>query len=290
MLSHFFISEEILVNSANRNAVGGVAAWDPAAGALRAAAGLAEERGIFLGHDAHAALDVRVAADRDGLTQLLAMVVSRAVLDADPGAQIALVAAREEGDRVRYEVHGAAQVASEGALGKLARRLGVGVCEGPPPAVEVALAESAPEALPPATAVPADGSSARRSVPAGKRAVVLCVEDNPVHRRLLADVLARRPQVEAVFAEDAAAGIRLALKHRPNLVLLDLQLADLSGLVMLERLRADPLTAATRVVILSADVLPGREEAVLRAGADVFLAKPVDVGELLATVDRLLAP
>jgi hypothetical protein len=164
----------------------------------------------------------------------------------------------------------------------------VALHDGPPPVVEVAIAGPEPDGLAAGSGVPAGASSAGPSATGGERAVVLCIEDNPVHTRLLADVLARRPQVEAVFAGDATGGIRLALQRRPDLVLLDLQLSDLPGIVVLERLRAHPVTANTRFVILSADVLPGREDEVRRAGADVFLGKPVDIGELLATVDRLL--
>jgi CheY-like chemotaxis protein len=212
------------------------------------------------------------------------MVLSRAVLDAEPGGQIGLVAvpapAAAAPERLRFEVRGGLRLAAGAGAGKLAGRLGVTLENGPPPVIEVALAASQPRTvrfLPTSTE------------PGTERAAVLCIDDNLANARLVLGVLRHRPGVEALFAQDAAAGIRIAQERRPDLILLDLHLPDLPGTAVLACLRADRATAGIPIAVVSADALAGRRDEVLRAGADAFLAKPIDVGELLATIDRLLA-
>jgi len=257
-----------------------VPAWVPAADALRAVGPLAHDRGVALGHDSHAALEASVVAEREGLAQLLTMLLSRAVLDAGPGAEIGLIATPAPPQRLRFEVRGGAKLAAGPAVGRLAGRLGVTIDDGPPPAVEVALVAPEPRA---ARFLPASGE------PGVDRAVVLCIDDNLANAQLLLGALRHRPNVEAVFAYDAAGGIRLAQERRPALILLDLHLPDLPGTTVLAALRADRRTADIPVAVVSADALAGRREEVLAAGADAFLAKPMDLAHLLATVDRLLA-
>jgi CheY-like chemotaxis protein len=270
---------------ADERETGATPAWEPAATALRAALPLAQARGVAVGRDAHAAIDLHVAGDREGLGQLLTTILSRAVLDAARGAEVALVAVRPASGCLRYEVRGATKRATSPTAHRLAARLGARVDDGPPPGVEVDIAGSTRE---PAGGVPTEAASPRRPSDSG-RAVVLCIDDDPGSARLLASVLARRPETETVFAEDGTSALLLVEDLRPDLVLLDLHLPDIAGIVVLDRLRAHPATGRTPIAILSADVLPGREEELLRAGADAFLAKPLDVTELLAAVDRLLA-
>src|SRR5919199_1763134 len=142
-----------------------VPAWAPAADALRAVGALAHDRGVALDHDGHRAMEARVAAEREGLTELLTMVLSAAVLDAGPGAQLGLVAAPASPRRLRYEVRGGVRLVADPAASTLAGRLGVTIDNGPPPAVEVALAAAEPRTA--------------RFLPSGaRRAVLLCIDDN----------------------------------------------------------------------------------------------------------------
>jgi CheY-like chemotaxis protein len=83
-------------------------------------------------------------------------------------------------------------------------------------------------------------------------------------------------------------GLELARVHRPDLILLDLQLPDTSGEEVLRALRADPATRATPVLVLSADATEGRVESMLAAGASGYLTKPLDVAELLERIDALM--
>ena len=135
-----------------------------------------------------------------------------------------------------------------------------------------------------ATAQPADYRPRR----------VLYIEDNAVNAEVMRGIFAQRPQVRLDVAATAAEGLALLSacppRELPNLVLLDMHLPDGDGLGVLQRLKADPHTAELPVVIVSADAGGGLMEAAARAGAQAYLAKPVNVAELLRLVDDLLEP
>ncbi|MHB8681954.1 MAG: hybrid sensor histidine kinase/response regulator [Acidimicrobiales bacterium] len=119
--------------------------------------------------------------------------------------------------------------------------------------------------------------------------VVLHVEDNPSNASFVAQVLAKRPLVRLVSAADAHMGLELARQHRPQLLLLDLHLPDLSGDEMLYRIKGMPELADTSVVVVSADATPARIRRMLDLGVQGYLTKPVDVEALLALVDEHVA-
>lgn len=119
---------------------------------------------------------------------------------------------------------------------------------------------------------------------------VLYIEDNLSNFRLIERALALRGEVRLIPAMLGGLGLDLAREHRPDLVLLDLHLPDMSGEELLARLRADPATRHIPVVVLSADATPGQVERLLADGARAYLTKPLDIGEFLALVDDVLAP
>ena len=89
--------------------------------------------------------------------------------------------------------------------------------------------------------------------------------------------------LEASTGEEAVA---LATKHRPNLVLMDIQLPDIDGIEALSRLRADDRTASMPILALTAQAMEGDRERFLAAGFDGYLSKPVNIADLVATVAR----
>ena len=91
-----------------------------------------------------------------------------------------------------------------------------------------------------------------------KPVVVLHIEDNPSNASLVEQVLSKRAAVRLVSAAEGRSGLELARQHRPDLVLLDLHLPDLSGDELLHRLKAVPELADTKVVVVSADATPSR--------------------------------
>jgi CheY-like chemotaxis protein len=154
--------------------------------------------------------------------------------------------------------------------------------EGTTFTLELGLAEDqpAPESL------PAPGAEQNA---AGGEHVVLYVEDNPSNLRLVERILAQRRGVRLLAAPRGEIVQDLVRRHRPDLVLLDLQLPGIDGGEVLRRLQADPRTATVPVVMVSADVTPGQREKLLAAGAVEYLGKPLDVSRFLEVVDGLLA-
>jgi two-component system cell cycle response regulator DivK len=112
---------------------------------------------------------------------------------------------------------------------------------------------------------------------------ILIVEDNERNMKLLREVLqvSGYRTVEAVTGE---AAVELALRRAPALVLLDVQLPGLDGVATLARLRDDERTAAVPVLAVTAQAMEGDRQRFLDAGFDGYLAKPVDIGELVAAV------
>ncbi len=117
---------------------------------------------------------------------------------------------------------------------------------------------------------------------------ILIVEDNEKNMKLARDVLQAKgyATLEAVNGE---TGVRLALEHRPDLVLMDIQLPDINGIEAFGRIRANADTAAIPVVAFTASVTPVDRNRIVDAGFDAFIGKPVNLKEFLATVAQVLA-
>jgi len=114
---------------------------------------------------------------------------------------------------------------------------------------------------------------------------VLVVEDNEKNMKLFRDVLhaSGYRTLEAATGERA---VELVFEHRPDLVLMDIQLPDIDGIEALSRLRADDRTASVPVLALTAQAMEGDRERFLAAGFDGYLSKPVDIAEFVATIKR----
>ena len=118
-------------------------------------------------------------------------------------------------------------------------------------------------------------------------ATVLYIDDNQDNIFLLERLFKRRrPDVRLHTAMTGRDGIRAALDDQPALILLDNRLPDTSGEQVLRQLAASPATAAIPVVILSGDSNPLTVNELLAAGAADFLAKPFDIHQLLAIIER----
>jgi len=123
---------------------------------------------------------------------------------------------------------------------------------------------------------------------AGDVRTILYVEDNLSNLELIERLLERMPGVKLVAAMLGGLGLDLAVQHNPDLVLLDLHLPDISGEQALARLRAEPNTRTTPVVVISADATKGRIERLMSAGANGYLTKPLDITEFMRMVEKHL--
>jgi CheY-like chemotaxis protein len=114
---------------------------------------------------------------------------------------------------------------------------------------------------------------------------ILVVEDNEKNMKLFRDVLQARGYeiMEATTGEQA---VELAIEHGPDLVLMDIQLPDIDGVEALGRLRANARTASIPVLALTAQAMEGDRERFLAVGFDGYVSKPVNIVELVGTVQQ----
>jgi two-component system, cell cycle response regulator DivK len=117
---------------------------------------------------------------------------------------------------------------------------------------------------------------------------ILVVEDNAKNMKLVRDVL-QATGYRTMEAATWAQALVLAAEHLPALVLLDIRLPDMDGLDALARLRQDERTASIPVLAITAQAMKGDGERYKEAGFDGYLSKPLDISELLLTVEELLA-
>jgi signal transduction histidine kinase/ActR/RegA family two-component response regulator len=115
---------------------------------------------------------------------------------------------------------------------------------------------------------------------------VLYVEDNPPNIALMQAVLSRRPHWQLSIARTAGEGLDQLRRQRPDLLLLDLHLPDMSGETVLQALRDEPQLRDIPFAILSADALPATVERLRASGAADYLTKPLEVPRLFAVLDR----
>jgi signal transduction histidine kinase len=119
-------------------------------------------------------------------------------------------------------------------------------------------------------------------------AKLLVVDDNPVVLLSVSEFL-RSAGFEVIEAQDAGEGLRQAREHLPDLVLLDVVLPDESGVELCKRLKADSQLKSLFVVLLSSsETSAGSKVSGLEAGADGYIARPIENRELLARVHSLL--
>jgi signal transduction histidine kinase/ActR/RegA family two-component response regulator len=135
-------------------------------------------------------------------------------------------------------------------------------------------------------AVPVPGSG-HVSHGTAKR-TLLYVEDNPANLKLVEQLIARRPDMRLLSAGDAMRGIELAREHRPDMILMDINLPGMSGIRALRILREDPLTQRIPVVAISANAMPHDIRRGLDAGFFRYLTKPIKVDAFMETLDVAL--
>ncbi len=114
---------------------------------------------------------------------------------------------------------------------------------------------------------------------------VLVVEDNDINMKLLHDVLELHGY-NVLQAKDGMEGWRMAREHRPDLILMDIQLPSISGLEATKRLKADETLKSIPVIAITAFAMAGDEERFLEGGCDAYIPKPISIPNFLQTVER----
>jgi PAS domain S-box-containing protein len=117
---------------------------------------------------------------------------------------------------------------------------------------------------------------------------VLYVEDNPANMKLIEGLIARRPNIRLLRAEDGNTGLTIACDHIPDVILMDINLPGMSGIEVLRHLRANRATAHIPVLAISANAMPRDIKNGLMAGFFRYLTKPINVQEFMETLDSAM--
>ncbi len=118
-------------------------------------------------------------------------------------------------------------------------------------------------------------------------AKILYIEDNPGNRTLVQRILMVE-DYDVFEAADGPTGIEIALRVKPDLILMDMNLPDIDGYELTRRMRAIPELAHIPIIAMTANVMQGDREKTLAAGCSGYIPKPIDVDELPNQVARFL--
>jgi PAS domain S-box-containing protein len=259
-----------------------------------------------------------VVADQQRLKQVLLNLISNAIKYNSDDGTVTIAAEEIDGNRLRVKVRdtgpgvkvenqaklfipferlGAEQTGVEGTgLGlALSKRLlemmggSIGVQNNPDRGatfwMELPLVQDPVEQLEtvmPAVPTPVAPASQQR------QRIVLYVEDNLSNITLIEHIIVHRPHVKLVAAMQGRLGLDLAREHRPDLILLDLHLPDISGEDVLHGLRQEAALQNTPVIVISADATRGRIERLQSMGVLDYLPKPLDIKRFLQLLDSCL--
>jgi two-component system cell cycle response regulator DivK len=118
--------------------------------------------------------------------------------------------------------------------------------------------------------------------------LILIIEDDAESRMLEHDILAYNGY-RVLEAGTAEAGLKLAREARPALILMDIRLPGMDGIAALRELRADAATCNIPVIAVTASAMNQDRRQITAAGFDGYHGKPIDIGELIASIREMLA-
>ena len=116
---------------------------------------------------------------------------------------------------------------------------------------------------------------------------ILIVEDNELNMKLFRDLLEAQGY-NILQTRDGMQALDLARKERPDLIVMDIQLPQVSGLEVTKWIKADDNLKHIPVVAVTAFAMKGDEEKIREGGCEAYVAKPISVKDFLSTIDRFL--
>jgi two-component system, cell cycle response regulator DivK len=116
---------------------------------------------------------------------------------------------------------------------------------------------------------------------------VLIVEDNILNMKLFNDVLTAHGY-ETLQSRDGREALTLARRHRPDLILMDIQLPEVSGLQVTKWLKEDKDLQIIPVIAITAFAMKGDEQKIREGGCEGYIAKPISIAGFLRTIERFL--
>ena len=118
---------------------------------------------------------------------------------------------------------------------------------------------------------------------------VLIVEDNELNMKLFHDVLDAHGY-QTLQTRTGLEALALARKHRPDLILMDIQLPEVSGLEVTKWLKEDDALRDIPVIAVTAFAMKGDEERIRQGGCEAYISKPISVPNFLGTVRQFIGP
>lgn len=116
---------------------------------------------------------------------------------------------------------------------------------------------------------------------------VLIVEDNELNMKLFNDLL-EAYGIATVRTRSGVEALDLTREHRPDLILMDIQLPEVSGIDIIKILKEDETTAGIPIIAITAFAMKGDEERIRESGCEGYLSKPISVAKFVDTVNRFL--
>lgn len=116
---------------------------------------------------------------------------------------------------------------------------------------------------------------------------ILIVEDNELNLKLFRDLLGAHGY-HTVETKEGMEAVSLARAHKPDLVLMDIQLPEISGLDVTRRFKADADLKNIPIIAVTAFAMKDDEEKILQAGCQAYISKPISIGPFLNTIKRFL--
>jgi two-component system cell cycle response regulator DivK len=116
---------------------------------------------------------------------------------------------------------------------------------------------------------------------------ILIVEDNDLNMKLFRDLL-QANGYETIETRNGVEAFELAKKHHPDLIIMDIQLPEVSGLDVTKWIKNDKSVKKIPVIAVTAFAMKGDEQKILDGGCEDYIAKPISVGDFLATITRHL--
>ncbi len=116
---------------------------------------------------------------------------------------------------------------------------------------------------------------------------ILVVEDNETNLYLIRFIL-EKSGYEVIEAREGAVGVELAVKEKPDLILMDIQLPDIDGLDVTKRIRASEADAEIPIIALTSYAMVGDKEKALAAGCTGYIEKPINPDTFIAEIEKFL--
>lgn len=116
---------------------------------------------------------------------------------------------------------------------------------------------------------------------------ILIVEDNELNLKLFRDLLSANG-FDTLETKDGVEAVSLTRNMRPDLILMDIQLPEISGLDITQKIKADPELKHIPIIAVTAFAMKDDEEKILAAGCEAYISKPISIEHFLNTVKQFL--